>query len=1584
MTGPVVTSPVSGLFVDHSDLGTLSDALTLNAEQLTAQQINQQFWSTPARDGLSPVQETLEITLTSPRLVNTVSFDLARFPHVCQVQYVDGNGDWVPLVEAVSNAPAQASIAYSVPARLPKATAMPGHLHPQHSFSGHWEQISLTVRPTTLQHLRLVLQRVNSPGVPLDAFGNAVPYSLAVANLIIGYKITEQADVPRSALQSDSFTTRASFATTDDVLGSSVDYALRVNYARSIINNTEAQSTLIWRCEPQPIPQAVVNFYADVRDDVGNGQIVDRVFLDPLNNGSHITLYYSNDVPVGGFSSPADPLDSTKAVLIGTAKISGDALRLGNYGDSASVSIDNQAVGFDPTSPWWIGMRCRPNFDQGIDTVEHPLFDCGAVRISLTAGGLSVYVDGQQADLPLGYLARQDLTLLISYDTKVFHLHARSGVDEANHNVPVTSQITASAQAIMIGADLAADIFANIDVVDFVLKEQLLDSDDFLLAPDVYSTADTDLLENDQPGVSYISPAEDFLDVPTSYAGVPQFERDDASTDALLRLDPTNALVSETYPSGLFGGPGNKYEQMVWTPIPRSYTMQRGWMLLPATKARYWKLEITNLQAQYRDVYLPTAQLVKTFPPEVITAFKATLSTRDRGGVADDLGALTMASLTSATPYFDFPVYVSTGGTETGIANTEVYIADDVSTADRLYRSRGWTWGYQPLNSPNNAPRFTQAQRHTYRTELITSTAKLGYVVGLRRIEFARTVYTGTEDTGAYEDMFLDQLNITSSNWVYDVASEALYSGQGGKAVATSVVFGSTRNVRGLQFAAQQSQPQQMLPDPDFADPQHRHWSFIGDAQPVPSTVIPLVGTVLPVTRTITVGYWGDIAPLYPTYGDLAATTYGNLVNNNVRQGQTTGGIISDPVFQPSGGRVYAAARVVAPADLATPLWVQIVDAVTGNVLSEASADVKRDQVTEWYTGYTLGEGGVVHKNNYGDLAGPPPTPWPVFSDTFSRPNQSTLGNMDSGQAWTAAGVGSLPISSGKAQVSVLGQENVIDTFTPWGTLKVTLGNAVTAATQALSVPLLDLGSHYFYNDGHLASKATTSLISSLFTPAAGDRLRFDFLPTKAVDPARLPIGADANVQSFALVIYRNDNWVATHLTAREFPTLRGIMGAVGQNFTFFGWTPSYAQLPLGGARVDHMPMPTDGSLSTDMATWTDSNGNVWGVTGAYSFTQGLSYQGSPNRATPTDTGVTSIAHDFGAMYGSFIFNVVQLAATVDATTYMVALLDTDTTTYVGTYLRANGDIVQIDGQGTVTVVKTNAVPSPAGGTITVRYVNTNQLSAAFKSTYSIGSTATQAMIFVQNNAVLSVYSGIDIWVNTWRGILSYNDGSGHLTIHEGMAWANDAALVANDTRNRTWADVSHQSTYTYGDLAQTVQANTDQLQVQVLQKAASGDTWYQDTASLFYDPIQWEFSRDGGTSWIPALDIRNDPKGVLIFPPSPTGGNVNPPNNQLMWRVTAYGPGAWVSHLVMRPWYQGLVRGIPARGATSQQGPNVNPYDHYPSIEDDPRFKVWNKPVPRSWFFVYRDLDPTHLSDITAQWIALDVGDALVLPEVP
>jgi len=175
---------------------------------------------------------------------------------------------------------------------------------------------------------------------------------------------------------------------------------------------------------------------------------------------------------------------------------------------------------------------------------------------------------GDVVDLSLAYINSQDITLIASYDGVNFFLHAITAQDDEQVTQAASTVIVPTdIPALSLGSDLAGTVFANVELFDFILKEELLPDEGFLGAPDVYSS-------------------------------VTQFATDDgpSAANALLRLDSTNPLISTAYPSGLFGGPAAKYEQMVWTPIPRDYLMQRGWMFLPATKVKFLKMEFTNLQ----------------------------------------------------------------------------------------------------------------------------------------------------------------------------------------------------------------------------------------------------------------------------------------------------------------------------------------------------------------------------------------------------------------------------------------------------------------------------------------------------------------------------------------------------------------------------------------------------------------------------------------------------------------------------------------------------------------------------------------------------------------------------------------------------------------------------------------------------------------------------------------------------------------------------------------------------------------------------------------------------------------------------
>jgi hypothetical protein len=175
--------------------------------------------------------------------------------------------------------PAVVHLLKSQPARFNKATAVPGHLHPQHAYLNHWEPISLVFRPVQAQGVRLVLTRTTAGTPPVDHYGNETAYSLAIANLNLAYQVTSAADLPRVGLDPASITTASSFASTNDVMGSAVDYAVRTNRA-DLIRTTPGRPVTGPEIRAAALPRRGGQLHADLRDATGAAQIIDRIFID--------------------------------------------------------------------------------------------------------------------------------------------------------------------------------------------------------------------------------------------------------------------------------------------------------------------------------------------------------------------------------------------------------------------------------------------------------------------------------------------------------------------------------------------------------------------------------------------------------------------------------------------------------------------------------------------------------------------------------------------------------------------------------------------------------------------------------------------------------------------------------------------------------------------------------------------------------------------------------------------------------------------------------------------------------------------------------------------------------------------------------------------------------------------------------------------------------------------------------------------------------------------------------------------------------------------------------------------------------
>jgi|SRR6516162_1745130 len=221
--------------------------------------------------------------------------------------------------------------------------------------------------------------------------------------------------------------------------------------------------------------------------------------------------------------------------------------------------------------------------------------------------------------------------------------------------------------------------------------------------------------------------------------------------------------------------------------------------------------------------------------------------------------------------------------------------------------------------------------------------------------------------------------------------------------------------------------------------------------------------------------------------------------------------------------------------------------------------------------------------------------------------------------------------------------------------------------------------------------------------------------------------------------------------------------------------------------------------------------------------------------------------------------------------------------------------------------------------------------------------------------------------------------------------WVGYTIGAGGSPSSLTWAQV--QTTYptwnaTVGQTWQYIDTSFAplgaQLTVRVIQQGLTENTWYQDNISVFEDAIIWQFSNDGGQTWYPAYDIRNNPNGVFIFPPPSNGIG-----NQLTWQVFGYRPGLHITSLVIRPWYGVSPFASLPRSIGVGHGPNSTPTDHYSPIEVDARFKMWDSPIPMDWWFAYRQMllagvsyDPI-IQPPAEQVVAVTLADTFVQPPV-
>jgi len=955
---------LSKIYFDHIDAESMLAALeALNEPVLLPS--SQDFWATPVRPQDSSVEEIIEIGLASPRLINQMSFDVANFPHRVKAEVFTRTG-WqeVGLFSVTESLP---STINQIPSNFV--------IHPQHNGPGHWKRVRFRLSPALYQRVRITLVRGDGLA-PTDLSGNPIPYSLGIRHLEIGYRVRSVADVP--------YLGRGAKVTPVGVSIDRLETPVEFLYRPYRATNSLTDDNNVWKSEPQPVKNAVVNLYVETRKPDGEAEKVDRFFLDPAVTGPTFSLYSSNDEPDGNTLASEQVVEPV---------VTGEVESLGavtppyiNFDseEPAYLDISNQQVQFDPNKTWWIGGTVLPAKPSD-DIEEHPLVSFGEHELSFTQNALTFttnllesgasdvisvsadhsefatvnfvlahipegfVLDKSKVDFPGGLYAvlEEDLSFyenLEDYNYEelevfgggplrtidqpgLYLFYRRTGQPPVSAYIGDVQELSAFETIRVGGSLLDESLIGGMRLRRLVVKEEVL-----------------------RP-----STVSDFFGVPQEFVIPPRFPSNgeaDKTSNAILRIVPTWPLDEEFDRIIVWGGPRDLNALREWQPVGLSFRLTKGLIRFPAKKAKYWKFEFTNLVARpYENLLVssgsPTRKVkVHPIPPSRDAALPRSLaSDLDFQNLVRSI----VAGLRQQVIDRQTDIRVRQVLNEYRITPLQLLTALDPNAARRL-RERSWVYGWEDHHIAPYTYSFERVGVHKYDILEIEHHTNVAYYVGLRYIQAFRIDEFAQSDEPFYRDILVDDDVVESSDWI--ITEDGWFSGAA-DAQATSITYESFTDVEAVQVAAQRSDARQILADQDFRNlvPGYNfdgslNWEIFGTA----------VLDYLPESRSVRIqrfisGSYLNLEQDLEFYINLEDYTYEGLEALGIG---LSGGIRSELQNLSSSGRYYAACRVSVDRVPRTPLSLQVVDE-NDNVLGEQSfLPQPGEQTVFWFPYFTF------------------------------------------------------------------------------------------------------------------------------------------------------------------------------------------------------------------------------------------------------------------------------------------------------------------------------------------------------------------------------------------------------------------------------------------------------------------------------------------------------------------------------------------------------------------------------------------------------------------------------------------------------
>jgi hypothetical protein len=368
-----------------------------------------------------------------------------------------------------------------------------------------------------------------------------------------------------------------------------------------------------------------------------------------------------------------------------------------------------------------------------------------------------------------------------------------------------------------------------------------------------------------------------FMADPEPYCSKGEFASQDQglTVNAYLRFDMS--FVSTANPSGMVGGQPTFYPDLFWTPVAGDFLLTTGYLKVPPTLAKFWKIEMTNLAPEPYEGFLPTQATTQTFSATTVAASTTTASVPGYQGTMDPGTATLVALGQGQNPW---PL-TGTGGapldataSSLQMSPTQVMVSNDPGTAQQI-GAASWLYNFTNVRQGMAAARFANPSYHSYQVSDVAYTAKVAFFCGFQEIQAIRTSTLAQNDTDVYYEYFLDDMFIESNTFqqnpgdLFTSTNPSLATSLPN--VAQSVSFISTHGVTSLQFATVQSDAVQAVLDDDMRN------------------------QALNSTSWIDITTWhavGDVTPLQVTYLAAANSIVFSRQSDSPEAAQTAGGAV--------------------------------------------------------------------------------------------------------------------------------------------------------------------------------------------------------------------------------------------------------------------------------------------------------------------------------------------------------------------------------------------------------------------------------------------------------------------------------------------------------------------------------------------------------------------------------------------------------------------------------------------------------------------------------------------------------------------